>query len=679
MAEFALAFLVVAIALYAPGYLIGRALNFAPAAALAAAPASSIPLIVAIGIALAAAGVACPALTLLAAELVIALVVYAACRSARRKGVAANGDTDVLPLSGKSVWHEQALYVAVALVVCATMFLTAIDGPDSFARKYDTTAHLSLVRAFLDSGTYSILNCGPFLAEGTEGAFYPAAWHIVAAIAASAVGDSVDTATNALTLATCCAVLPLGMHLLLSTAAPEKQGVVLAGSLFTLAFAIFPWGFLTRGQLFPNLLSYALVPAVLALFVGAIEAKGAQNRAKIAAGTAIGLVAVAMGHPNGAFVCGIGMACYGLCRIFRSPQAQRATVTPRTVGLGLGLIVGACLLWMALFFAPPLRNVVTYGDWQATLSLPEAVFSALSFMYAKWGGIQPGLSVLVLLGVIATLRERRYLWFSIAYALTLAIYVANVSAEGFLLQLLSGFWYSDLYRTAAMNALFAIPLAAFGFAWLAQLAASALKRIPQLGQHGRARRILTAGALATLLATSLFANPIVVKMGDLTIQAGLPAMRQQVEDLYSWDSVYTAEERAFVKQAMQMMEDGTLAANKPADGTAWCYGTDGMPTLFRRTNNSNGGNSFPSQDNAAIRMGLADVASDDGVRRALENTGTRYVIMLDDPSGNDPTLDTTRYDPDSWKGFDAVTPETPGFELLLSEGDMRFYRITALD
>ena len=190
---------------------------------------------------------------------------------------------------------------------------------------------------------------------------------------------------------------------------------------------------------------------------------------------------------------------------------------------------------------------------------------------------------------------------------------------------------------------------------------------------------MTAGALATLLATSLFANPIVVKMGDLTIQAGLPAMRQQVEDLYSWDSVYTAEERAFVKQAMQMMEDGTLAANKPADGTAWCYGTDGMPTLFRRTNNSNGGNSFPSQDTAAIRMGLADVASDDGVRRALENTGTRYVIMLDDPSGNDPTLDTTRYDPDSWKGFDAVTPETPGFELLLSEGDMRFYRITALD
>lgn len=679
MAEFAFAFLIVAIALYAPGYFIGRALNLAPSVALATAPAASIVLIVAIGIALAAANVACPAPTLLAAALAVGLAVYAACRGVRRKGVEAGDGASPLASPEKPVWREQALYVAVALVVFTAMFLTAVDGPDSFARKYDTTAHLSLVRAFLDSGTYSTLNCGPFLAEGTEGAFYPAAWHIVAAIAASVVGDSVNTATNALTLASCCAVLPLGMHLLLRTAVPGKRGVVLAGSLFTLAFAMLPWGFLTRGQLLPNLLSYALVPSALALFIAMIETRGAKNRAKLAAGAVLGLAAVAMAHPNGAFVCGIGMACYGLCRIFRSPEAPRATVTPRTVGLGLALVAGACLLWVALFFAPPLRGVVTYGTWQATLSLPEAVFSALSFMYAKWGGIQPALSVLVLLGVIATLRERRYLWFSLAYALTLAIYVANVSAEGFLLQLLSGFWYSDLYRTAAMNALFAIPLAAFGFAWLAQLAASALKRVPRLGRRERARGILSAGVLAAVLAIGLFANPLVAKVGDLTIQAGLPAMRQQVEDLYSWDSVYTAEERAFVKQAMQMMEDGTLAANKPADGTAWCYGTDGMPTLFRRTDNSNGGNSFSSQDNAVIRMNLANAASDDEVRRALENTGTRYVIMLDDPSGSDPTLDATRYDPESWKGLDAVTPETPGFELLLSSGDMRFYRITALD
>lgn len=678
MTEFALAFIVAAAALHAPGYFVCRALSLAPTVALAAGPAASVALIVIAGIALDAAGVTCPAPTLLAVSLAVGLIAYAACRRWRRGRMGAGGGIGA-PASAKPVWLEQALYVAVAFVVCAAMFLTAIDGPDSFARKFDTTTHLSLVRAFLDSGTYSTLHSNAFLAEGVEGGYYPSAWHIIAAIAASAVGGNVGVATNALTLAVCCTVLPLGMHLLLRTAVPENRGAVLAGSLFTLAFAMLPWGFLTRGQLLANLLSYALVPASLALFIAAIEAQGKGSRAKLAASAATGLVAVALSHPNGAFVCGIGVACYGLCRIFRSPQASRATVTPKTVGLALALVAGSCLLWVALFLAPPLRGVVTYGDWPPTLSLPEALLSALSFMYSKWSGVQPALSVLVLLGIITTLRQWRYLWFSVAYALTLAIYLANVAASGFVMQLFCGFWYSDFYRTAAMNALFAIPLAAFGFAWLARLATSALQRVPQLEKRDRACGILAAGALAALLAVGIFSNPLVLNVGDRTIQAGLPAMREQMESLYSWDSVYTEEERAFVEQAAQMVEGDSLVVNKPADGTAWCYGTDGLPTLYRATDNGNGGNPFPSQDNAAIRTNLANVASDEEVQQALGNAGARYLIMLDDPSGDAPTLDETRYDPNSWNGLDAVTPETPGFELLLSDGDMRFYRITALD
>ena len=33
------------------------------------------------------------------------------------------------------------------------------------------------------------------------------------------------------------------------------------------------------------------------------------------------------------------------------------------------------------------------------------------------------------------------------------------------------------------------------------------------------------------------------------------------------------------------------------------------------------------------------------------------------------------YYPDQWTGIDAINDQTPGFEVVLSEGDMRLYRI----
>ena len=35
------------------------------------------------------------------------------------------------------------------------------------------------------------------------------------------------------------------------------------------------------------------------------------------------------------------------------------------------------------------------------------------------------------------------------------------------------------------------------------------------------------------------------------------------------------------------------------------------------------------------------------------------------------------YEPDKWAGVAAVGDDTPGLEVVLSEGDMRLYRVTA--
>lgn len=682
MIDFAIAFLVVIATLYAPGYFVGRALSLARTSSLALAPAFTIALLVGEGVVLYAAGISCPAWTLAGIALVVALVVRAASWGVRRRfapdgaNAAAGqiGATSPLAPDEPFVWKSFALYVVVALVICTYVFLTAIDGLDSFARKDDTTVHLSVVRAFLDSGTFSTLHSGSFTEQSTTGSYYPSAWHIVVAIAASCINNSVTLATNATTLTFTAVVLPLGLCLLLSTVFPAKRNVILAGSLFSVAFAIMPWGFLTKGQLLPNMASYALIPGTIALFIAAIEAKRPKRRIVLGIGVAWMIVSIALCQPNGAFTCVIGMASYALCRIFRAPGDEKAAFTSKRVGAAVALAVVLCALWAALFCAPPLQGVVTYGKWDTLLSPPEAVLAGLSFMYVEWGGIQPFLSVVVLFGAIAVFRDRRYLWLVVAYLVTLVIYLANMMTEGFPRQLLAGFWYADYYRTGAMNALFAIPLAAFGFAWIAKLLSGLLGRIPALKPHAAACTALAVVVLVAAFAACQTAD-YSFKVGKRTVASGLPYQRQQIENLYTWETTYTAEERAFVQQAAALIgEDDCTVVNVPNDGTAWCYGTDGLRVLFRRTGD-NGSNSFPKETNKIIRTQLADIADSPEVQQAVRDVDARYVILLDDPSGDDPTKDPSRYEEEKWKGVESITPDTPGFTLLLSEGDMRLYEI----
>lgn len=688
MINFAIAFLVIIAALYAPGHLICRSFPLARSASLVLAPALTIAVLVAEGVALYVADMSCHAVALAGIALSIGVIARGIAWVIRRHAEAPAQESAKHAAIGTPLWHDDAfmgkafaLYIGVALLVCAYMFLTAIDGMDSFARKDDTTVHLSIVRAFLDSGTFSTLNSGSFTGQGTAGSYYPSAWHIIVAIGAACAGGSVTLATNAATIAFIVFVLPLGLCLLLSIVFPEKRNVVLAGALFSVAFTIMPWGFLTKGQLLPNLASYALIPGATAIFIAAVEEQRTRRRVLLAVVTLWALVSIALCQPNGAFTCVIGMAAYALCRIFRGPNDRKAAITPRRIAQAVGLVVALCALWVALFFAPPLRSVVTYGNWDTLLSLPEALLSGLSFMYVEWGGLQPFLSFAVLFGAIAALRDRRYLWLAVAYLVTLVIYLGNMVTEGLPRQLLAGFWYADYYRTGAMNALFAIPLAALGFAWMATSLGELLGRVPALKTRAAASATLAVALLVALFAVCQTVD-FSFKVGKRTVAAGLPCQREQIENLYTWDATYTAEERIFVQKAKELVDGGghggtCTVVNVPNDGTAWCYGTDGLQVLFRRTGD-NGSNPFPKETNAIIRTQLANAASDPAVVDALEETGARYVILLDDPSGGNPTKDSARYKEEKWAGVESITPDTPGFTLLLSEGDMRFYRIDAV-
>ena len=62
-------------------------------------------------------------------------------------------------------------------------------------------------------------------------------------------------------------------------------------------------------------------------------------------------------------------------------------------------------------------------------------------------------------------------------------------------------------------------------------------------------------------------------------------------------------------------------------------------------------------------------------RRSSGDLDARYVMLLGDPSGDNPTKLGLRYEEKNWVGIETIAEDTPGFKLILSEGDMRLYEI----
>ena len=152
--------------------------------------------------------------------------------------------------------------------------------------------------------------------------------------------------------------------------------------------------------------------------------------------------------------------------------------------------------------------------------------------------------------------------------------------------------------------------------------------------------------------------------------------------------------------------------NQPNDGSVFSYALDGLDVMYRRMRDYGG--SGETDGSKLIRLHLDEITTNEEVRHAVEETGAEYVLQLDNPAYTDYPLGMQEvpadpgkqhfenkdvdpakpldlrdyrklhgqdtyylfsYVPDEWAGIDAVNDETPGFELVLREGDMRLYRI----
>ena len=455
--------------LYAPGFLALRALRVRSAIALCCAPVFSIVGYAAITAILPFLGVFAtwqtvflPCLaTGIAAAAIVRFVPWFSSWNPTRLGVAHMGRSFRKAMSEE--WFSILLYAFMGLAVVGFIFIKNLDGPDSFLQAWDNSHHLSSIRAFVESGDFSMLTTTSYATEldrsftpwQGESAFYPSAWHCLGALVVSISGASVPMAANAVNATVVGIVLPLSMFVLMERLFEGRRGIVRCGAFVSLAFATFPWGFLTFGPLYPNLLSYAILPVVAVLFMGIFD-HCVEVRVRIVRSLlfVVGIVSLACSQPNAVFSAAVLLAPFCVVQAAHAARFLPWHASyPRTCAIGMGAAAAAAIaaIWWALFNAPFLQDVIWF-DWPAKEDEAQAIanIALLSFSYAP---AQLLLSALVLCGTACCLIDRRYRWFACSFLIACVICYVDLSHDGFLKHLLAGFWYTDQLRTGSTAAL----------------------------------------------------------------------------------------------------------------------------------------------------------------------------------------------------------------------------------
>ena len=638
-----------------PGFLLLRAAIKNNTVAFCASPAISIALYSLEALIFHYARIGCPWVTLFIPLLLVGILAFAlSAYLDRRSGVEVPHALASLELRPSFL----GLYVIVGILVYGYVCHVTISDPTLFFQEYDNTLHLGKIQGFLESGDWSSMS--------GNGGFYPSAWHLVAALVVGCSGVEPVVASNATTLLFIVCVLPMGMFLLLSVVFKEK-GVVFFGAVSCFAFVAFPWTLLVWGPQYPNLASLCAVPSVAALFFAAFYA-GVSKRTRLwlLAFFWVGLIAVTLLHTSNLFLFVIFLVPFAVSKVVAAIPGAKGKARYLRYLLCVAIIFGACAFWVLMYLMPFMRSIVAHV-WGPFTTLPQAIVNVLILCY-KNTLPQPILGLIVVLGVIVLLVHRKDRWLIVSYLIACVFYIISATTESLPKHLLTGFWYTDQYRLGANAALIAIPFAAVGMNCIAGALAGFIskKRCKEGGSFSiRACRMVLLALFAAVIFYPTYSIP-----GILQIPSAFGDIKGTYTLFHDMDgeNYLDAEELEFADRVKEIVDPSAVIVNVPDDGSAFLYGLNGLNTYYRTFN--------PSMSKDAVdrgmRLGLNEIAEDESVRDFVQASNIKYVLQLDaDEEGPMYVV----YNREIWKGIMDIDEETPGFKLILEDGNKRLYEI----
>ena len=670
--------------LFIPGALVGASAGLRTPLIIGLAPAISIAII-------SGTGVAAPILALpwgltavAAATAILCLAALATRRlmAGRYPQDADSGATGLRPgLRSIAVWCAAWPLSAAATGLTIGRILNT---PDAISQTFDAVFHLNAVEWILQTNNASSLRL--FL-EAPQGSVYPLGWHTLVALAMKLCGaTSIPMATNATVLAVAGLVWTSGCLTLTHVLFHGRPAALLTAAVMAGSFTVFPFVLLNWGVLYPNFLSIALLPSLLAAICALVPIDGAGPAARptglLLPATALGVAGLGLTQPNTIatlLLASVILTTARLITSLRAPLDERpANALSRQSLITGALAVGLVIVW--LYMRPPRESAIWGPSYATSGSVGEAVTSMPVQLPVIWVP-----AVLTLLGFIAALRTNGYRWLAALHATTGALYVVARSAQdGDLRFFMVGIWYNDASRLGGLIPVTAVPLAALGMLAAARWgreACGACGRIIQGITASRARetrglpglrrvreaceRLIASGRARPLVWRSSACCVIVlllVATGPLSgAMSDSVKILEQSYMLAPDSSSLTTDEYALINELPSLIEPDAVIAVDPKSGAALAYALSGADTtvkhLFHRHD----------ADLDIIEKKLNRASADPAVCTALKDVGATYALYFPGK-----TISNQK----AFVGF-AHLDTAPGFELVAERGQASLYRITA--
>lgn len=659
-----------------PGFLPQVCGGLSLSKCLVFAPHVSIALYCGVAILLSLAGIPCSAISLLIVCLVISCILSAVITLIRKKR-----DESLALARGTKRDASLALFLLTGVIVSGIVYYSSIFNISAPVQSYDNLFHYNVIEGLLNSSDWSTLHVSVYpggVAPTTSPAgFYPIAWHTLAAILSSIAGISVVEASHVVNFVFMSVVFSAGSFYFLREIFHDRS-LSLGVSAIVFCFnAAFPWVLFCVWPLFPNASSLCLTPAVMGAFIKIVHELLETRRLSTTsfgawAPLVVGAISLAFTQPNALFSCAAILAPYCVYAAYIAAKDGKLVKRKKSfkpVFAPMLCVVIIFLLWVLVANLPMLRGVVQYywppisTIWQACVDFALAAYPIQAVQLIP--------AILTLVGLVYSLLHPKYAWISAALFFNGLIFVVSASfGDNLVKHLLSGFWYTDPYRTASNLALVAMPLICLGATWIVKSIYSRAKAISSIGSAYACCGLFLL-VIGVLNYTSYYEIRGILEIH--TPYEGITASCHDLTNLSSEDDVVlTQEEASFLDEVASVVGDSDLIANCPFDGSAFSYALDGLNVYSRRYE---GFDSESETDlSVDIRSSLDDLASSEELSSQMRGAGFKYVLILGRDYEHMSEFSELFHEED-WEGFYSVNDSTPGFEVVLSEGDMRLYEI----
>ncbi|WP_353509773.1 DUF6541 family protein [Intrasporangium sp.] len=623
------AFAVLLVALFAPGWLVVRALGARGLEAVAVSPAVSVGVIAAWATIAQRLGIGWNWLVLAAVTAVTAGLGWLAVH-------AVGGHDPVLTprrrLLGRPDSHA-VVAIALGVVIALVTILPAIGRPDELVDSPDAVYHLNRIRLFLDTGNFSI----------AHPTFYPNGFHAWIATGLQTGAAPVLPGTNVATVVLAAVVWPIGVVTLVRHALGTSRIITYAAGLASAAFVSFPTILLGWGVLWPNLMGTALTPGALAIMLQAARSPKGRLRRGQWLGFAAAVPGLALIQPNSLVALVMFALVWFVAARLRAGIIGHASWASVIRDLGAVAIAGIIGLVAAPLVSDRLALTQSY-EWTGHVSvwraLIEVVGGRLQIGVVLWG-----LLGLILLGIgWIVVRARAAIPVVAMWGACVALYVLAASSTASWTALITGYWYNDKVRLASLAAVPGVVLVAAAAPAVRDL----LLTVPVLRSQVPAVTLVALAAIP--LATVVWQAPTRSTMLDGFFRPADPARvilsRQAQADL----AVLAGE-----------IPPGEGLIGRPENGSPLMYALFGTNTFYR---------SIPIPDTGdenLLGTGFAQLTTRPDVCQALARHGIRWAIdsphvyWLDRPERSSGLVDLASVD---------------GLEKVRTVGDYTLYRIT---